>query len=125
MHATKHPQRDVRVRAPEDAPAELAGMQADLRVVDTGGAGLPIVYLHGHGARLEDGEALFDALVARGRRVIAARYDDAPPERLYRGTKELHARMRSSTLIELRTGHSVHAEAPRCLAAHIDELTRA
>jgi pimeloyl-ACP methyl ester carboxylesterase len=47
-----------------------------VRYIDTGGGGPTVLYLHGHGSRIEEGETLFDELVPLGVRVLAL---DLPP----------------------------------------------
>jgi pimeloyl-ACP methyl ester carboxylesterase len=71
---TKYPQFDQLVGVP--AEDGVAGLRCRVRCIDTAGGGATVLYLHGHGSRLEEGEALFDELVPLGVRVVSF---DLPP----------------------------------------------
>lgn len=72
---TKYTQQDKVVEVPANAPG-LAHLRCRVRYIDTGGSGTPVLYLHGHGSRLEEGEAVYDALKDLGVRAIGF---DLPP----------------------------------------------
>jgi pimeloyl-ACP methyl ester carboxylesterase len=72
---TKYPQFDEEIGL-RDPLRDGAALRCRVRSIDTGGDGPTVLYLHGHGSRLEEGEALFDELVALGVRVVSF---DLPP----------------------------------------------
>jgi pimeloyl-ACP methyl ester carboxylesterase len=72
---TKYPQFDQEIGVPNTAD-EGPGFRCRVRCIDTGGSGPTVLYLHGHGSRIEEGEALFDQLVSLGVRILSL---DLPP----------------------------------------------
>jgi pimeloyl-ACP methyl ester carboxylesterase len=75
VSCTRYPQFDqeVGVRDGHDGALDL---RCRVRCIDTGGGGPTVLYLHGHGSRIEEGDALFDELVPLGLRVVSL---DLPP----------------------------------------------
>jgi pimeloyl-ACP methyl ester carboxylesterase len=73
--STKYPQFDQEVIVRSAAP-DVTELRCRVRYIDSGGSGSTVLYLHGHGSRIEEGESLFDELVPLGVRVLAL---DLPP----------------------------------------------